>query len=158
MSKRAVLPNDLKQECIWIVRGYKRRVSAYMEARREIIDGTGCRYETIKDEKTGKYIRVYPPHGNMPGRASEDKMQQLSAIEDWPETKKMRAVEHARIGAGPDLPHEMRQKLVDAILLNCENRREYPYEYLDVSGMGKTDFYERRTAFLVDIANFLGYI
>lgn len=58
MSKTAILPEDIKQECIWIVHGYKRRVAAYLEARRDVIDGTECKYETVKDQRTGKYVRM----------------------------------------------------------------------------------------------------
>ncbi|BAL01511.1 hypothetical protein OBV_43120 [Oscillibacter valericigenes Sjm18-20] len=54
MSRKPVLPYDIRQECLWIVRGYDRRVKAYHEARREIIDGVACGFA---DKKNGE--RVY---------------------------------------------------------------------------------------------------
>ena len=79
-------------------------------------------------------------------------------LEELPETKRMRAVEEAKRAIGLDLPEVMRAKLVDAIMLNCKSGRRYPYEYLDVEGIGRTDFYQRRTRFLMDIAKYLGLI
>ena len=29
MSKKAMMPYDIRQECLWIVRGYDRRVKSY---------------------------------------------------------------------------------------------------------------------------------
>ena len=76
----------------------------------------------------------------------------LLGLEELLETKRMRAVAEAKQCIGLDLPSEMRAKLVDAIMLNCKSGRRYPYEYLDVDGIGRTDFYMRRTRFLMDIA------
>ena len=40
MSRKATLPYDIRQECLWIVRGHDRRVRAYHEAIRQIADGS----------------------------------------------------------------------------------------------------------------------
>ncbi|MPN20161.1 hypothetical protein SDC9_167538 [bioreactor metagenome] len=64
-----------------IVRGYDRRVKAYHEARREIIDGAAC-------------IDGMPRKPGV-GRPAENKMEQLAAVGDWPETQRMTAVENA---------------------------------------------------------------
>ena len=159
MSRPKILPDDIKGACLNIVKGYNRRVANYHMARREIIDGTVCRYQTVKDERTGKYIRVFAPRSTLASRTTESKMQQLAEIEGWPETKRMRAVEHAKLQVGLDLPEDDRQKLISAIILNCESGREYRYEYLDVpDSVGRTNFYDRRTTFLADIAKFLELI
>lgn len=159
MSKTAILPADVKQECIWIVRGYKRRVDAYLAARRDIIDGTSCRYEIVKDKRTGKYIRVYPPSGHVASRSSEEKTMQLAAIEEWPETKRMRAVEQAKLQVGTDVVNsESRMKLLDAILLNCAGGRKYPFRVLNITEFSERDFYRRRDTFLADVAKYLGLI
>ena len=82
----------------------------------------------------------------------------LLGLEELLETKRMRAVAEAKQCIGLDLPGEMRAKLVDAIMLNCKSGRQYPYEYLDVDGIGRTDFYTRRSRFLMDIATRLDLI
>jgi hypothetical protein len=86
-------------------------------------------------------------------------MEQLDAIEDWPETQRMRAVENAKLHIGLDLENEeLRQRLTEGILLNCKDRHEYPFKYLNLTGIEKTDFYNRRDEFLIDIADYLGVI
>lgn len=159
MSKPKRMPDDIKQECLWVVRGYKRRVEAYHRARSDIINGSPSRYITIKDRKTGKEERVYNPHSGAASRNAEDKMFQLEAIESWPETLKMRAVEQAKMLVGLDLPNEgLRSKLQDALILSCEEGRKYPYEILAIDGIGRTNFYDRRTDFLYEIAKYLNYL
>lgn len=159
MSKRTNLPYDVRQECLWIVRGYERRVKAYHEARRQIIDSTACGFEDTKPRKDKPSVRVYLPHGSGNGRPAESKMEQLAAIEDWPETRKMYAVEQAKLHIGLDLENEeLRQRLAEGIWLNCINRHEYPFRYLNLSGIEKTDFYSRRDEFLMSVASYLDMI
>lgn len=154
MSRKPGLPYDIRQECLWIVRGYDRRVKAYHEARRGIIDGAACGFA---DKKNGE--RVYLPHSTGDSRPAENKMEQLSAIEDWPETQRMRAVEQAKLHIGLDLENEeLRQRLTEGILLNCMSRKQYPYAILDLSGISEIGFKRRKTAFLSDVAIFLGLI
>ena len=150
MSRPKMLPDDVRQICIQIVRGYDRRLRDYYNRRRDIIDGTS--------EDSGKSTRFYSPSSHGASRTGEDKTMQLLGLEELPETKRMRAVAEAKQCIGLDLPSEMRAKLVDAIMLNCRSGRQYPYEYLDVEGIGRTDFYARRTRFLMDIATRLDLI
>ena len=84
MSRKANLPYDVRQECLWIVRGYDRRVNAYHEARSEIIDGTASGFVDTKSQKDKPSVRAYLPHGSGEGRPAENKMDQLAAIDDWP--------------------------------------------------------------------------
>lgn len=162
MPRTKVLPDDVRQTCIQLVRGYDRRVREFYDRRREIIDGSPSRFEVIKDkdapEDWQKSAYYFPPSAHSASRTGEDKTMQLLGLEDLPETKRMRAVEEARRSIGLDLPEVMRAKLVDAIMLNCKSGRRYPYEYLDVEGIGRTDFYMRRTHFLMDIAKCLDMI
>lgn len=159
MSKQTNLPYDVKQECLWIVRGYRRRVNAYKAARREIIEGTPCRYRTVKDQKTGKYIRVYPPMSGVASRSAEEKAFQLEALEEWPETKRMRAVEWAKEQVGEDIENlDVKKRLAEALMISCEKGKKYPYERLGELSVGKTNFYKRRNEFLQDVAIFLGLI
>ena len=143
MSRKAKLPYDIKQECLWIVRGYNRRVKAYHEAVRQIVD-------------RASYSMNEMLHGSEKSRSVESKAEQLAAIEDWPETKKMRAVDQAKLCIGTDLENEeLRQRLVRGIILNCESRNEYPFRYLGLDGISQTDFYRRKDRFLADIADYL---
>jgi hypothetical protein len=130
------LPYDVRQECLWIVRGYDRRVKAYHEARRQIIDGTACGFEDTKGSKDKPSVRVYLPHGSGAGRPAESKAEQLAAIEDWPETQKMRAVEQAKLHIGLDLENEeLRQRLTEGILAELAmSHRKYPYAILEFAG------------------------
>ncbi len=155
------LPWDIKQECLWIVRGYERRVKQYIAQRQDIIEAGGENYVTYKHvegQKTEER-RVYFPHSSNTGRPVEDKQAQLEAIEQFPETQKMRAVEYAKLRVGSDVKsEESKRRLLDGILLNCESGRKYPFEYLDLSGFSRMDFYRRRDDFLSDIARYMHYI
>lgn len=156
MSKPKLIPDDVRQICIHMVRGYERRVREYYDKRREIIEGTSTRFEVIKDnedpEDWKKSAYFFPPSSHAASRIGEDKALQLLILEAEPDTKRMRAVESARATIGLDLPEAMRNKLAAAIMLNCKAGKKYRYEILDVDGIGRTDFYARRTKFLIEIA------
>lgn len=154
MSRKQRLPYDIRQECLWIVRGYERRVKAYHEARRQVIDESACGFA---DKKSGE--RVFLPHSGGDGRPAENKVEQLAAIEDWPETQRMRAVELAKLHIGMDIQNEeLRQRLTEGIFLNCTSRNEYPFRLLNLPDISERDFYRRKDSFLVEIANFLGML
>jgi hypothetical protein len=71
----------------------------------------------------------------------------------------MRAVEEAKLQVGLDQPtEEARQRLTQGIILNCENGRAYPFEYLNITGISRSDFYRRRDEFLLEIAKYLKMI
>lgn len=140
MARKQTLPYEIRQECLWIVRGYDRRRKAYFEARRQIVDG-------VYGGKEGM------PKSSECARTVEGKTERLAALETWPETQKMRAVEQAKLHVGMDiLNEELRCRLADAIILNCENRHEFPFRYMNLPGISKSDFYRRKDAFLEEIA------
>lgn len=142
MSKKQAIPYDVRQEVLWIVRGYERRVKEYHEARNQIINGSCCNNGI--------------PGGSECGRSAENKAVKLEALENLPETKRMRAVDQAKRNIGMDLENEwMRQRLADGIMLNCESRHEYPFRYMNLTGISQTDFYRRKDGFLTEIAKFL---
>ena len=161
MSRTKALPDDLRQLCIQLVRGYDRRVRDYYDLRREIIDGTATPYVTIKDPGDPDNWKntewVYQPKAHNASRTTESIAERILALEKLPDTKYMRAVEQAQLRIGLDLPEELRRKLVKAIMLNCCAGRRYPFECLDVEGIERTNFYSRRTAFLIDIATYLDF-
>ncbi len=152
------LPWDIKQECLWIVRGYDRRVKQYIAQRQDIIEAGGENYVTYKHVEGNKSeeCRAFMPHTNNTGRPIEDKQAQLEAIEDYPETLRMRAVEYAKLQIGLDcVSEESRQRLTNGIILNCESGRTYPFEYLNLPEFSRMDFYRRKDIFLMDVAKYL---
>lgn len=144
MSKKATLPYDVRMECIAYVRGYHRRLQAYKEARAEILDGT-------RDAADGM------PHGQGTGRPAESKAEQLAAIEGWPETQKMRAVEYAMDRCGRDFDSEaIRQQLIQGIMRNCQGKHKYSRNRIVIPGISERTFRRRKEKFLMDIAEYSG--
>lgn len=144
MSKKATLPYDVRLECIAYVRGYPRRVRAYREARAEILDGTHRATEGM-------------PNGQGTGRPAESKAEQLAAIENWPETKKMRAVEYAIARCGLDLESEsVRKQLTQGIMRNCQGKHKYARNRIVIPGISERTFSRRKEQFLMDVAKYSG--
>ena len=151
------LPWDVKQQCLWIVRGYERTRRDYLRARREILDAGGGEHFTTATVN-GEETRVYMPATHNAGRTTEGIALRLTALENTAAYKQMRAVEHARAKVGADLPALLADMLRDAILLNCQNGRKYPFERLYLAGISRSDFYRVRDRFFRDIAEELGLI
>lgn len=115
------LPEDVKQVCLWLARGYQRRLEEY--------------------QKTGR----------AGGRT--DKRNRAREFE------RLEAVEQAMVAIGGDIPaDEVRRQLRDAIMLNIESGRRYPYERLDLPAVSRSDFYRRKDKFLEDIAARMGLV
>lgn len=138
------IPYEIKQEAIWIVRGYEQRRRNYSQMRAEILG------RTVAGAGDGT------PHGSEVTHPTEDKALELQRLERWPEVKKMRAVEYAERQIGQDvLSQDARERLRKAIVQNCKSGRQYPFERLAVDEFSRRDFYRRKDKFLVDIASFL---
>ena len=145
MSKKATLPYDVRLECIAYVRGYPRRVRAYREARAEILDGTHSATEGM-------------PTGPGTGRPAESKAEQLAAIERWPETQKMLAVEYAIDRCGRDIGSDtIRRQLIYGIMRNCQGKHKYSRNRIIVPGISEATFRRRKEKFLFDIATYCGF-
>lgn len=146
MSKKATLPYDVRLECIAYVRGYPRRVRAYCEARAEILGGTHGATEGM-------------PTGSGAGRPAESKAEQLAAIENWPETKKMLAVEYAIDRCGRDLDSDaIRRQLIYGIMHNCQGKHKYARNRIVIPGISEATFSRRKERFLHDIAEYAGLL
>ena len=146
MSKKATLPYDVRLECIAYVRGYPRRVRAYREARAEILGGTHSTTEGM-------------PTGSGAGRPAESKAEQLAAIENWPETKKMRAVEYAIDRCGRDIGSDtIRRQLIYGIMRNCQGKHKYARNRIVIPGISEATFSRRKERFLHDIAKYAGLL
>lgn len=146
MSSKYSLPYDIRMECIAYVRGYPRRVRAYNAAREEVLEASG-------------YAMSGMPHSPGNSRIAERKAERLATIENWPETKKMRAVEYAMDNVGRGIANEnVRRKLVWAIMRNCENRDRYPLRIMDGCGFSERTMKRRKAAFLWHVADYLGLV
>jgi hypothetical protein len=170
--KTAKLPWYIRQECLCIVKGYDARVKRYLEARQDIIESSGGGYtryqhtEQKTDPKTKATIEVseerwsYNAHqSGSVSNPTEVKAFRLADIETWPETQKMRAVEHAKLMIGEDLAgNDQKQALTKYIMLSCTAGRKYPFRYFDLPGFSQRDFYRRRDDFLLRIAEYLEMI
>lgn len=146
MTKKAALPYDVRLECIAYVRGYQRRVRAYREARAEILDGTHSATEGM-------------PRGQGAGRPAESKAEQLAAIERWPETQKMLAVEYAIDRCGRDLDSDaIRRQLIYGIMHNCQGKHKYARNRIVIPGISEATFSRRKERFLHDVAKYAGLL
>lgn len=156
MPKRA-LDEDIKQQALWIVRGYKASLRRYMAARQDVILATPCSFGEYVSG--GETRRQYFPHSSEVGRPVENMQQALERLEQCPDARRVAAVDKAKLLIGEDLQdEELRRKLTNAILLNCESGRNYPFEILGVDGLSRRDFYRRRNRFLQDVAEKFGII
>lgn len=135
------LPDDLKLQCLSLVKGYKRRVKLYHDRRNDIIYGGGS-------APTGL------PAGDCISDTTGNKALKLQKIEVLYDTVAMRAVEKAKFLIGLDCAEDERQKLMEAIWDSCIEGRNFIFNYRNLS-VGKDNFYERRRKFLYDIAKYL---
>lgn len=151
------LDEDIKQQALWIVRGYKASLRRYMAARQDVILATPCSFgEYVAGEET---CRQYFPHSSDVGRPVENMQQALERLEQSPDARRVAAVDKAKLLIGEDLQDgELRRKLTNAILLNCESGRNYPFEILGVDGLSRMDFYRRRNRFLQTVAENFGLV
>lgn len=163
MSRVKVLPDDVKQNCLSLVRGYARRREEYHCRRMELINNTPSNQVTVHRDKkdpydTDKQVGAIIPGAHNASRTTEDITLRLMGLEKLPDTKRMRAVEHAEKRIGQDLSERDRKILVDAIFKSCIHGRKYPFERLGVEGMERSCFYDRRLKFLIDIAKYMDMI
>lgn len=162
MSRTKKLPDDVKQNCICLVKGYTRRKAEYKNRRDSLMSVSADNVITIKDpdnpEDESKHVGVLLPGAHHASRTTEDIAERILGLEKLPETKRMRAVEHAMERVGLDLREEQRTALRNAIFISCTQGRRYPFERLMISGMERSCFYERRMKFLVDIAKFMDMV
>lgn len=154
MTDQNKLPWDVRQQALWIVRGYERARREYLRQRREILDAGGENYVTYQED--GETRRAYLPSSHQASRSTENVAIRLEALEKTETFRQMRAVEHARTRIGEGMPDAIRDALQDAIMLNCMSGRKYPFERLYVVGLGRSEFYRIRDAFFRSIAEEIG--
>lgn len=150
------IPWDIKQQVLWIVRGYPRSRKEHLERRRDILEQGGEKYTTVT--VNGEERRVFMPSAHNASRTTEDRELQLEALEKTLAFRQMRAVEHARDRIGAGLPEMLQDALRDAIMKNCIDRVKFPFERLYIAGISRKSFYRYKDAFIWDIANELGLL
>jgi len=155
VKEKNKIPWDVKQQALWIVRGYERSRREYIKQRMEILDAGGGGNFTEYIEN-GEKRRAFLPATHNASRTAENIALQLAALENTQTFRQMRAVEHARSHIGADMPDGMADALKDAIMLNCQDGRRYRFEYLYLSGISRSSFYRIRDNFFREIAEELG--
>lgn len=162
MARVKQLPDDVKQNCLSLVRGYARRKKEYSQKRQELMTRSSDKVITIRDkdhpEDDRKSVGVMLPGAHNASRTTESIAEKMLSLEDHPDTIRMRAVEYATDRIGLDLPDGQRKLLVKAIFTSCTQGKKCPFERLHVEGMERSCFYDRRMRFLIDIAKFMDMI
>lgn len=162
MARVKQLPDDVKQNCLSLVRGYARRKKEYARKRAELMTSSSDKVITIRDEEDPldekKSFGVMMPSARNASRTSENIAMRVIGLEDHMDTRRMRAVEYAEGRIGLDLPEDQRRILSRAIFTSCTQGRKYPFERLHVEGMERSCFYDRRVRFLIDIAKYMDMI
>lgn len=162
MARVKQLPDDVKQNCLSLVRGYERRKREYEQKRMELMSSGSGNVITIRDrdhpDDDQKSFGVLLPGSHNASRVTENIAERMIGLEEHPDTIRLRAVEYARDRIGIDLPESQRKKLVKAIFISCIQGKKCPFERLHVEGMERSSFYDRRMRFLIDIAKFMGMI
>lgn len=154
MTPAQKLPWAVKKRCLLMVADYDRARLECQRRRKEILDAGGERYETYElvSGKKVEMARAYQPGGGGAGRTTEQIAMRLEALESTSTFKDLRAVEHARARIGAGMPEMLADKLREAIMINCQSGRRYPFERLFVVGISRSEFYRIRDEFLRQIA------
>ena len=162
MARIKKLPDDIKQNCISLVRGYGRRKKEYAQKRAELMANSSDKVVMIRDKEypddDRKAEGVILPGSHNASRTTENIAMRVVGLEDHMDTRRMRAVEYAEGRIGLDLPEEQRRALSRAIFTSCTKGRQCPFERLHVEGMERSCFYDRRMRFLIDIAKYMDMI
>ena len=131
MKYKESLPRDVRELCAAHVRGYERRLEE-LSRKREAVYGSG-----------------------RPEKAAEE----LEALDKSGDSRSVRAVETALMLACHGIrSRTVCEHLCRGLVRNLCNRRLWPYERLNLPGIGKKEFYRRKQDFLVALAEELGYL
>ncbi|MCL1881095.1 MAG: hypothetical protein FWF76_02845 [Oscillospiraceae bacterium] len=148
MNHNKKLPTDIISLCEDIAKGYNRRRKDYENRRLDIMYHSGARFENYTGGAKG--IAVSNPVAR--------KVERLERLESGLDYKFIKAVENSLSKAGSDLPNDCRKRLTNALMLNSENGKDFPYEKLGLDEFSRRDFYRRRKKFIIGIGAFLGIL
>lgn len=154
MQTKYKLPKDIKQCTLWIIRGQKRREMKYKEKYSDILEGGGAKYISKRNKDGEETERIYMPSGKGKSQsATELKALALDALENSEDTIKMRSVQQALSEIGHDITDETcRSNLIKALLLNINDRHNFPYEKLYLPKISKKKFYRYKSEFVYLVA------
>lgn len=157
MGKNKRLPNDTVLAALQLVRGQARRKAEYKSQVDEIILRSSTNFVDATT-RCGTPVRVYLPRAN--GSNSDitaDKAEAIQQLETQRDVQIMRAIDAAADEIGKDIQSvTVRAALQKAIALNCSDCRTWTYERLEVTGIGRKEFYHRRRKYLEDVAQRVG--
>ena len=154
------LPDDVKQQCLWIVRGHERREQWYKTERQNILNSSSSGFTTYQQNGI-EYRQYAPPLNGYITDIPYIKTLQLDKLENSVKAQQVRAVNNAIKNIGIDIENKkLREKLVGAIILNCKDRHKFPYERLDLyidknNKISRSAFFRQKDNFFYEIANCL---
>lgn len=139
------MDNSTRELCRLLVSDYRGMVKRYNQRREAVIHGSPPPPDGM-------------PRGTTTGDSTATKAEQLDRIEMLHDTHVMRVIEAAQLHIGMDIANDSeRGKLRRTIIDSCVMGRRFRLRYYDIC-VGRSDFYERRRAFLHEIATELGMI
>lgn len=157
------LPDDVKLAALAYVKGYPRLKAKYMREFNDIVSATSFPFDVYKEDSVNEKgepckIDCLAPKVRVEGQVgnpTEQKALKLELLQRKPYVKRMRAVEKAMDLVGDRIrSEEVRDALVEAVMLSCMDRKEYTYEKSQVVGLCRTEFYAERRRFLWYVAKY----
>jgi hypothetical protein len=140
------IPKDVTALCEQVVKGYERRKKDYENKRLDIIYHSGGGLTDFVGGRAAGSI-------SNPNACKAERLEKLEESLDY---KLIRAVDESLMMLGADFSRDLRDRLRTAVMLNCENGREFPYEVLNIDEFSRRDFYRKREKFITGIAAVLG--
>ena len=136
-----------RQIALWHVRAYPSRKKAFDLLRNSV----AAAMPSPSAEKPA-------PAGSSVSDSTYTKTERLERLYQTHEYKQIKAVEDALETAGTDIRGKAeRQKLRRALMLNCTDRKTYPFHRLGIDFVSQRDFFRRRDRFLSEILKRLQY-
>ena len=150
MMNKIEIPKDVTVLCEQVAKGYERRKKDYERRRADIMfrAGSGCFSEFVGASRST-------------GSTSDPtavKAERLESLDNSLDVKLIRAVDEALYLITTGVMRDYREKLCKAILLNCEDGREFPFEVLGLDGFSRAEFYRRKKRFIAGIGVVLGLV
>lgn len=141
MAKESLSYYD-RQIALWIVRAYPSLKKDFDAKRRAIASAVPS---PMAENDAVSY-------------SVTSKAERIERLYDSREYAQIRAVEQALEAAGKDIRGKAeRSKLRTALLLNCTDRKHYPFHRLGVDFVSQRDFFRRRDSFLSDVLRRMQY-
>ena len=146
-NESADVPSDVVALCEQIAKGHERRLAEYKAKRLDILYYSGCGGDNIGGTRSTDISDT-----------TAKKAQRLEELEQSLDARFVEAVEQAIVSVGFGKNEEFRARLRKAIILNCVNGKEHPYQYLNIDEISRAEFYRHRKGFFRRIAKELGLI